>query len=183
MNLWMARPRQNEERTSRYERETLRDRSRGERRKRDDRSYDRQGDSIRRGDRQGPNGRDSRRETGHRRSRRDSSSRGSRDEVFVVYEDRRNSRGSGGQRRGGRGRGSAARTSTASGSSATSGGSQATGDIGSGKASSDWGTVYPVCEGQIQGWSEMSGDEKLEYLGEAAAQQAAIKARDILRYS
>ena len=80
----MARPRRNEERTSRYERETLRDRSRGERRKRDDRSYDRADGSSRKGDRRGPNGRDSRRESGHQRPRRDTSSRGSHDEVFVC---------------------------------------------------------------------------------------------------
>ena len=179
----MARPGRHEGRTSRYERDTRRDRSRGERRKRDDRSYDRADGSSRKGDRRGPNGRDSRRESGHRRPRRDSSSRRSPDELFCVYEDRRNSRGSGGPRRGGRGRGSAARTSTASGSSATSGGSQATGDIGSGKASSDWGPVYPTCEGPIDGWSEMSSGEKLEHLGEALARDAAIRARDILRYN
>ena len=179
----MARPRNRryEERTSRRERETLYDQPRGERRKRHDRSYDRTDDSIRHGDRRGPNGRDSRRESGRQRPPWDSSSRRSPDEVFCVYEERRNSRGSGGQRRGGRGRGNAARTSTASGSSATSGGSQATGDIGSGKASSDWRPVYATCEGPIPGWSEMSNTEKLDHLGEIAARDAAIKARDILR--
>ena len=177
----MARPGRHEGRTSRYERDTRRDRSRGERRKRDDRSYDRADGSSRKGGHRGPNGRDSRRESGHQRSRRDSSSRGSRDEVFVVYEERRNSRGSRGQRRGGRGRGSAARTSTASGSSATSGGSQATGDISSGKASSDWGNVYPICEGPIGGWSEMDTGEKLEHLGEALERDRLIRASLIRR--
>ena len=172
----MANPRRREERTSRNGRKTLPDRSRGERRKREDRSYERQGDSIRRGDRRGRNDRDSRRDSGHRRSRRDSS-----EEVFCVYEDRRNSRSSGGPRRGGRGRGSAAQRSTASGSSATSGGSQATGDIGSGKASSDWGSVYPTCEGPIQGWGGMSSEERLDFLGEVVARDAAIRARSILR--
>ena len=179
----MARPRRYEERTSRHERKTLPDHSRGERRKRDDRSYDRADGSSRKGGHRGPNGRDSRRESRHQRSRRDSSSRGSRDEVFVVYEERRNSRGSRGQRRGGRGRGSAARTSTASGSSATSGGSQATGNLGSGEASHEWRPVYAVCEGPTPEWSGMSNEDKLEHLGEIAARDAAIKARDVLRYN
>ena len=65
----MARPRNGryEERTSRRERETLYDQPRGERCKRHDRSYDRTDDSIHHGDRRGPNGRDSHRESGRQR--------------------------------------------------------------------------------------------------------------------
>ena len=85
----LARPRNGryEERTSRREKETPYDQPRSERHRCDDRSYDRQDDSIRPrdGDRRGPNGR-ARKDSGPHRPRRDSSSQGSRDEVFVVYE-------------------------------------------------------------------------------------------------
>ena len=164
-----------EKRTSRHERETLYDEPRSKRHRRNDRSYDRQDDSIRQGDRRGPNGR-ARQESGRQRPRRESS----RDEVFVVYEERQNSRGSGNQRQSGQGRGSAAQRSTASGNTATSGGSQATGDISPCAASSDWRPAYAECEGQLTGWLEMSNEVKLEHLGEPACREQASRARDIL---
>ena len=88
LNLEMARPRNGryEKSTSRHERETSYDQPRSERGRHNDRSYDRQDDSIRHGDHQGPNGR-AQQESGRQGPRRESSSRGSRDEVFVVYEE------------------------------------------------------------------------------------------------
>ena len=57
-----------------------------------------------------------------------------------------------------------------------------TGEISQGRASSEWGTINPESEGPIAGWSEMSKDERIDHLGELAAKEQAIRARDILRF-
>ena len=43
------------------------------------------------------------------------------------------------------------------------------------------GAVYAACEWPTPEWSGMSNEDKLEHLGEIAARDAAIRARDILR--
>ena len=73
------------------------------------------------------------------------------------------------------------RRSTASGSTATSGDSQVTEEMSQGRASSEWGSINPVCEGPIAGWTEMSRDELIDHLGELAAKKQAIRAHEILR--
>ena len=180
----MARPRNGryEENTSCRERETLYDQPRREHRNRDDRSYDRRDDWTRPhdGDHPGPDGR-GRQESGQPRSRHEPSSRGSRDDVFIVYDSGRESHGSESHRRPGRGGGSGAQRSTASGNTATSGESQTIEEISQGRASSEWGGINPVCEGPIAGWTEMLRDERIAHLGELAAKEQAIRARHILR--
>ena len=48
------------------------------------------------------------------------------------------------------------------------------------RASSEWGSINLICEGPIAGWTEMSRDERIDHLGELAAKEQAIRARDIL---
>ena len=55
--------------------------------------------------------------------------------------------------------------------------------FGSGEASHEWLPVYAVCEWPTPEWSGMSNEDKLEHLGEIAARDAEIKARNVLRYN